>query len=105
MQVLKLSQSTVSQLSIGHIVNLASNDVKRFDLVIMSLHILYLFHTLAHMQNFEFVHEIWAVPLFFPLVLYLLWREVGSSCLAILPLFILLPPIQYIATRLFSRMR
>ena len=32
-QVLKLSQSTIGELSIGRIVNLASNDVKRFDLV------------------------------------------------------------------------
>ena len=33
MQVLSLSQSTVSQLTIGHVVNLASNDVHRFDYV------------------------------------------------------------------------
>ena len=30
-QVLKLSYSTIGQLSIGHVVNLASNDVHRFD--------------------------------------------------------------------------
>ena len=30
-QVLSLSQATVGQLSVGHIVNLASNDVQRFD--------------------------------------------------------------------------
>ena len=33
LQALKLSHSTVGQISIGHIVNLASNDVQRFDLV------------------------------------------------------------------------
>ena len=32
-KVLSLSQVTVGQLSIGHIVNLASNDVQRLDLV------------------------------------------------------------------------
>ena len=32
-QVLKLSQVTIGKLSIGHIINLASNDVQRFDLV------------------------------------------------------------------------
>ena len=32
-QVLSLSQVTIGQISIGHIVNLASNDVQRFDLV------------------------------------------------------------------------
>ena len=34
-QVLSLSQVTVGEISIGHIVNLASNDVQRFDLVWM----------------------------------------------------------------------
>ena len=33
MQILKLSQVTIGKLSAGHIVNLASNDVQRFDLV------------------------------------------------------------------------
>ena len=32
-QLLKLSQVTLGQTSIGHVVNLASNDVQRFDLV------------------------------------------------------------------------
>ena len=32
-QILSLSQVTIGKLSIGHIVNLASNDVQRFELV------------------------------------------------------------------------
>ena len=32
-KVLSLSQVIVGQVSVGHIVNLASNDVQRFDLV------------------------------------------------------------------------
>ena len=32
-QILRLTQSTIGQLSIGHIVNLASNDVQKFNLV------------------------------------------------------------------------
>ena len=32
-KILSLSQVIVGQISIGHIVNLASNDVQRFDLV------------------------------------------------------------------------
>ena len=57
------------------------------------------------MQNFEYVHELWAAPLFLPVVLYLLWREIGPSCLAALPLIVLQPMIQYIATRLFAKLR
>ena len=37
MQILKLSQVTIGKLSVGHIVNLASNDVQRFDLVRQSM--------------------------------------------------------------------
>ena len=33
LQVTSLSQVTIGRISIGHIVNLASNDVQRFDLV------------------------------------------------------------------------
>ena len=36
-QVLKLSHSIIGRLSIGYIVNLASNDVQRFDLVNVAL--------------------------------------------------------------------
>lgn len=36
MQVLSLSQATIGQLSVGHIINLASNDVQRFDPVSLS---------------------------------------------------------------------
>ena len=32
-QVLTLSQTTLSQLTVGHVINLASNDVHRFDYV------------------------------------------------------------------------
>ena len=32
-QILRLSHSTIGRLSIGYIINLASNDVQRFDLV------------------------------------------------------------------------
>ena len=39
-QVLKLSHSTIGQLSIGYIVNLASNDVQRFDLVNKQVYVL-----------------------------------------------------------------
>ena len=69
------------------------------------MHVVHTFTLFVLMQNFEFVHELWVVPLFFPLVLYLLWREVGPSCLAALPVIVLLPPIQYIATRLFGQLR
>ena len=32
-QVLTLSQTTLSQLTVGHVINIVSNDVHRFDYV------------------------------------------------------------------------
>ncbi|XP_065914062.1 ATP-binding cassette sub-family C member 4-like isoform X2 [Dysidea avara] len=86
-KVLRLSQSTIGQLSIGHIVNLCSNDVQRFD------------------TNFEFINQVWAVPLFFPVVVYLLWREIGPSCLPALAVVVLQPPLQFLLTRLVAKWR
>ncbi|XP_065919840.1 ATP-binding cassette sub-family C member 4-like [Dysidea avara] len=86
-KALKLSHSTIGQLSIGHIVNLASNDVQRFDLGIL------------------FIHEFWIVPLFLPIIIYLLWREVGPSCLVAISIILLQPPLQYILARLFASWR
>ncbi|XP_065897567.1 ATP-binding cassette sub-family C member 4-like isoform X2 [Dysidea avara] len=86
-KVLRLSQSTISQQSIGRLVNLCSNDVQKFDM------------------GFDFIHEVWAVPVFIPVVIYLLWREIGPSCLPALAIFIFLPMLQYISTRLYARWR
>ncbi|XP_065897571.1 ATP-binding cassette sub-family C member 4-like [Dysidea avara] len=86
-KVLRLSQSTISQLSVGHVVNLCSNDVQKFDI------------------GFDFIHALWIAPLLIPITIYLLWREVGPSCLTALAIFIILPLIQYMTTRLYSKWR
>ncbi|XP_065887047.1 ATP-binding cassette sub-family C member 4-like isoform X2 [Dysidea avara] len=86
-KVVKLSQSTISQQSIGRIVNLCSNDVKKFDMA------------------FDFIHEWWAVPLFIPVVMYLLWRETGPSCLTALAILLLLPLLQFVSIRIYAKWR
>ncbi|XP_065902754.1 ATP-binding cassette sub-family C member 4-like isoform X2 [Dysidea avara] len=85
-KILHLSHSTIGQLSIGHIVNLATNDVQRFD------------------QALEFIHMWWIFPLSAPLAVYLLWSEVGPSCLVGFGIMFLQPPLQYILARLYTRM-
>ncbi|XP_065902912.1 ATP-binding cassette sub-family C member 4-like isoform X2 [Dysidea avara] len=86
-KVIRLSQSTIGQLSIGHIINLSSNDVQQFDL------------------GFELFPEVVVVPVYFPVVAYLLWREVGPSCLVALAVVVLQPPVQYISLRLYAKWR
>ena len=47
-QILKLSQVTIGKLSVGHIVNLASNDVQRFDLVRQSMYLKWIYTWCIH---------------------------------------------------------
>ncbi|XP_065916538.1 ATP-binding cassette subfamily C member 4-like isoform X2 [Dysidea avara] len=86
-KVLRLSHSTIGLLSIGHIVNLASNDVQRFN------------------QGFEYIHELWLVPLLTLSLTYLLWREIGPSCLVGMFLVVFQSPVQYICARLYTKWR
>ncbi|XP_065882476.1 ATP-binding cassette subfamily C member 4-like [Dysidea avara] len=83
---LHLSHSTIGQLSIGHIVNLASNDVQRYDLGV------------------DFAHMWWIFLVTLPLLVYLLWSEIGPSCLVGLGLVFVQPPLQYILGRLYTKL-
>lgn len=49
--------------------------------------------------------EVLVVPVYFPVVAYLLWREVGPSCLFALAIVILQPPVQYVSLRLYAKWR
>lgn len=58
---LKLSKSALNETTTGQIVNLASNDVGRLDMIMM------------------FLHYIWIGPIETILVTYLLWREINYA--------------------------
>jgi len=49
--------------------------------------------------------EVLVVPVYFPVVTYLLWREVGPSCLVALAIVVLQPPVQYVSLRLYAKWR
>ena len=46
----------------------------------------------------------WIFPVTAPVLVYLLWNEIGPSCLVGLFLIFLQPPLQYIFGRLYSRL-
>ena len=46
----------------------------------------------------------WIFPLSVPLAVYLLWSEIGPSCLVGLFLIFLQPPLQYILGRVYTRL-
>ena len=61
LQILVLSQVTIGQVSIGHVINLASNDVQRFDLVniicIQCVHTIYMIMYCCIMCAFTLVYQ------------------------------------------------
>ena len=61
--------------------------------------------TFVSLQAFLFIHEVWIVPVFLPVFTYLLWRELGPSCLVAIVLIMLLPPIQYIFVRMYTKLK
>jgi len=86
-KVLTLSQVTISQISIGHVVNLASNDVQRFDLA------------------FSFVQYLWITPLNLAVFTYLVYMEVGWSAFLATGFILLQIPLLICLARLFAHLR
>jgi ATP-binding cassette subfamily C (CFTR/MRP) protein 4 len=77
LQMLKLNKKSLGETAAGQVVNLLSNDVNRFDFVIIALHYL------------------WIMPFQVVLVTYLIWRQMGVSTLAgVLSMVCLTLPVQ-----------
>ncbi|XP_055398777.1 ATP-binding cassette sub-family C member 4-like isoform X2 [Bubalus kerabau] len=83
-KALRLSSSAMGKTTTGQIVNLLSNDVSRFDQVMM------------------FLHYLWVGPLQAMAVTALLWMEIGISCLAGMAVLIILLLLQSCFGTLFS---
>ncbi|XP_069457984.1 ATP-binding cassette sub-family C member 4-like isoform X2 [Ovis canadensis] len=86
-KALRLSNSAMRKTTTGQIVNLLSNDVKRFDQVTM------------------FLHYLWVGPLQAVAVTALLCMEIGISCLAGMAVLIILLLLQSCFGKLFSSLR
>eukprot|EP00794_Sanderia_malayensis_P020178 gene20178-22153_t len=86
-KVLRLSHKALASTTTGHIVNLVSVDVQRFDMAAI------------------FLHYIWLGPLIVIASGYLIWREIGVSSLAGIGLLLLLVPLQLAMGRLLIKFR
>ncbi|XP_077453086.1 ATP-binding cassette sub-family C member 4 isoform X3 [Stigmatopora argus] len=86
-KALCLSCNAMGKTTTGHIVNLLSNDVNKFDEVTI------------------FLHFLWVGPLQAATVVGLLWLEIGPSCLAGMVVLMFLMPVQTLFGRLFSKFR
>ncbi|XP_013195016.2 ATP-binding cassette sub-family C member 4 [Amyelois transitella] len=63
-KILKLNRAGMDKTEAGHVINLMSNDVSRFDLVAL------------------FLNYLWVMPIAVPVVSYLVWQHVGWATLA-----------------------
>uniref|UniRef100_A0A8B9YA27 Multidrug resistance-associated protein 4 n=1 Tax=Bos mutus grunniens TaxID=30521 RepID=A0A8B9YA27_BOSMU len=86
-ETLRLSNSAIGKTTTGQIVNMMSNDVNRFDRVMIRLHIL------------------WIGPLNAITAIILLWMEIGISSLAGMALLIIFMLLQSFSGKLFSSLR
>lgn len=65
-KILKLDRTGLAKTEPGQVINLMSNDVNRFDLVVL------------------FLNYIWVMPIVVPVVSYLVWQHIGWATLAAL---------------------
>ena len=86
LQMLKLSQVTLGKVSTGHVINLASNDMQRFD------------------KAFSSTHFLWICPLHLAVVIYLIYREVGWPAFLAMVLIIVQVPFQILSGNLFEKL-
>ncbi|XP_064381893.1 ATP-binding cassette sub-family C member 4-like isoform X2 [Halichondria panicea] len=86
-KVFSLSQVTIGRLSIGHIINLTTNDVQRFE------------------NAFLHPHIIWMAPIHLAVTLYLIYLELGWSSFVIMAFILFQIPMQISLAKLFSRYR
>ena len=78
---------TLGRVSTGHVINLASNDVQRFDLA------------------FLFIHFLWISPLHLAVFTYLVYQEVGWPAFIAMAFVILQVPLQIFLARIFGKLR
>ncbi|KAL7730044.1 hypothetical protein ACLKA6_009331 [Drosophila palustris] len=79
---LRLSRTALSDTSVGQVVNLLSNDVGRFDGILL------------------IVHFVWLAPLELVVVTYFMYEKIGLACLFGVALMLLFLPLQaYLAKK------
>ncbi|CAJ0610332.1 unnamed protein product [Cylicocyclus nassatus] len=83
----RLSSAALHKTTVGHMVNLLSVDVNKFDM------------------GFIFLHYMWVAPLMLIAYSYYLWQEIGPSAFAGFGALIVLIPVQGYFSRQMGRCR
>ncbi|GMT32179.1 hypothetical protein PFISCL1PPCAC_23476, partial [Pristionchus fissidentatus] len=83
----KLSSSALHQTTVGHLVNILSTDVAKFD------------------TGFIFIHYMWVGPVLLLSYGYVIWQFIGVSCLAGFAVIVVLLPLQAFFGRMMGTFR
>ncbi|GMT04851.1 hypothetical protein PENTCL1PPCAC_27025, partial [Pristionchus entomophagus] len=83
----KLSSSAMHQTTVGHLVNILSTDVAKFD------------------TGFIFIHYMWVGPILLLSYGIVIWQFIGVSCLAGFAVIVVLLPLQAFFGRLMGTFR
>ncbi|KAI2474194.1 ATP binding cassette (ABC) transporter subfamily C member [Diabrotica virgifera virgifera] len=87
-KITKLNQKALGQTAAGQIANLLSNDVMRFDLVVVPL------------------HALWVMPIQVAVLLFIMWQQVGISSVAgVVAMAVVSLPVQGYLARLQGKFR
>ncbi|XP_057653038.1 ATP-binding cassette sub-family C member 4-like isoform X2 [Diorhabda carinulata] len=87
-KITKLNHKALGQTAVGQVVNLLSNDVNRFDLLIPNL------------------HAIWVMPIQVAFLLFIMWYQVGiSSLFGIVVMVLLTVPVQGFLAKYVAKLR
>ena len=103
--MLSLSQTTIGQITIGHVINLASNDVHKFHDVRKSFLSSFLPFISDLFQVFLSYHFVWLAPLQLIAITVILYREIGWIALIATFLVVIQVPLQVSLAKLFSIFR
>lgn len=88
LQSTKLSLKTAGDISVGHIVNLISNDVNRLDI------------------GFVFAHYLWILPIQTVLIGYLIWLRLGyAAIIGVVALLVQTIPVQMCLSTWTAKLR
>ena len=93
----------MSDVGSGHIVNLASNDVHRFDLVRSWFYTIFLCECVF--QALVFIHFMWLSPLHILVYTVLTYLEIGPAAILGTVLLIAVILIQIGLARLYTKLR
>ncbi|KAI2474051.1 ATP binding cassette (ABC) transporter subfamily C member [Diabrotica virgifera virgifera] len=87
-KITRLNQKSLGETATGQIVNLLSNDVQRFDMVVVPL------------------HALWVMPLQVAILMFIIWNQVGISSLAgVISMAIIALPVQGYMAKLMGMLR